>query len=97
VTAALVLLRSAEDDADVVIARRARLRERLATRMHATKLDSELAAGVAPASRAALALRAQALGETGARMMLGQQIRRILSDARGPRRVTGAQVPVRLA
>ena len=44
-----------------VVARPARLRERLAARWRARSLERELARGAAPESAAALALRAQAL------------------------------------
>ena len=81
-SAPLLLLRPAEHDGDILIGRRARLRERVAARVRATKLDAQLAAGASPASQAVLTLRAQALGDRRARTMIGQRIRRLLSGAR---------------
>ena len=96
-SAPLLLLRPAEHDGDILIGRRARLRERVAARVRATKLDAQLAAGASPASQAVLTLRAQALGDRRARTMIGQRIRRLLSESRGARTVRRAQVPVRWA
>jgi hypothetical protein len=45
-------------------------------------LDCELARGVPPEARAALALRAQAIGETRTREVLAQSLQQILGDAR---------------
>jgi hypothetical protein len=58
------------------------LGERLASRLRATRLDVELARGVPPEARAALALRAQALGEPRTRQALAKSLQRILDDAR---------------
>ena len=57
----LVLLNAAEGG-DVVVPKRVGWRERVAARLNANRLDTELARGAAP-TRAALALRAQDLGE----------------------------------
>jgi hypothetical protein len=91
--ASLVLLTPSED-ADVVLAARPRLRDRAAARLRAHRLDSELAAGAAPGERAALAIRAQSLGEARNRTTLANGIRRRLDEARGPRRLSIAQVPL---
>ena len=80
--ARLVILRPGSSVNAVLIARRARFRERLAARFGAIWLDHELARGVPPEARAALALRAQTLGETHARQALAQSLRQILDDAR---------------
>jgi hypothetical protein len=93
--ARLLLLRPTGANPDVIVARPARLRERLAARIRATRLDAELARGVAPEARAPLALRARALGEYRIRSALGRQIRRIVDDARGPHDLGRAQVPTR--
>ena len=93
--APLLLLRPADANPDVIVARPARLRDRLAARIRARALDEELARGVAPDARASLALRARALGEDRIRCALGRQIRRIVDDARGPQDLGRAQIPTR--
>ena len=80
-TASLVILRP-RTSTNALVARRPRFRERLAARLGATWLDAELARGVPPEARAALALRAQALGETHTRKALARSLRHILDDAR---------------
>ena len=87
----LVLLNAAEGG-DVVVPKRAGWRERVAARLSANRLDTELARGAAP-TRAALALRAQDLGERRTRERLGRSIRRILDDARRDRPPSIARVP----
>jgi hypothetical protein len=72
-----LILRPEHTSRDVVVARRARLRERLAVRWTETRLDCELASGVAPDARASLALRAQALGEPRTRRALAVQLHRL--------------------
>ena len=62
-----VILRPESSANAVLVARRARIRERLAARLGTTWPDGELARGVPPETRAALALRAQTLGETRTR------------------------------
>ena len=79
--APLVILRPQENADAVLVARRARFGEQLASRLGATWLDVELARGVPPEARAALALRARALGEPRTRQALAQSLRRILDDA----------------
>jgi hypothetical protein len=90
--APLVLLTPAQDG-DVVLATRARLRDRITARVLARRLDSELAAGALPGARPALAIRAHALGEPRIRTTLADGIRRLIDEARGPRRLSIAQVP----
>ena len=90
--APLVLLNAAEGG-DVVVPKRAGWRERVAARLRPNRLDTELARGAAP-TRAALALRAQDLGERRNRERLGRSIRRILDDARRDRPPSIARVPI---
>ena len=92
--AELVLLRAACDE-DAVIAKPARWRDRLAARLRAPRLDTQLAAGVPPATSLALSLRAQALGQSASRTLLGDGIRHVLDEAGGAGRITRARVPVR--
>jgi hypothetical protein len=80
--APLVILRPQKSANAVLVARRPRFRERLDSRLRATWLDVELARGVPPEARAALALRAQTLGEPRTRQVLAQSLRHILDDAR---------------
>ena len=90
--APLVILRPAQSAGEVVVARRARLHERLAARWRAYSLDSELARGVAPEARAALALRAHTLGEPRVRLLLARQVQRVLDEARCPPRPSRARI-----
>ena len=78
----LVILRPQKGAGAVLVARRARFRERLAARLGTPWLDVELARGVPPEARAALALRAQTLGEAHTRQALARSLRQILNDAR---------------
>jgi hypothetical protein len=89
--ASLVLLQAAECG-DVVVPKRAGWRERVTARLRANRLDTELARGAVP-TRAALALRAQDLGERRTRERLGRSVRRILDDARTDRGPSIARVP----
>jgi hypothetical protein len=75
-----------------VVARPARLRERLAARWRARSLERELARGAAPESAAALALRAQALIGPSVRAALAREVRAVLRDVRRPVRVGSARV-----
>jgi hypothetical protein len=93
--APLVILTAEQGSGEVVVARRARLHERLAARWRASSLDAELARGVAPEARAALALRAHALGEPGVRKLLARQVRRVLDEARSAQRSSCARIPIR--
>jgi hypothetical protein len=74
-------------DGDLVVARRSRLRDRLAARWRGRRLDRALAAGTPPEASAALALRAQLLTEPERRRTIAQALRRVLRevhDGRGP-------------
>ena len=90
--ASLVLLQAAEGG-DVVVPKRAGWRERVTARLRATPLDTELARGAAP-THAALALRAQDLGERRTRERLGRSVRRILDDVRRDGPPSIARVPI---
>jgi hypothetical protein len=82
----------AAEGGDVVVAQRAGWRERVTARLRAKGLDTELARGAAP-TRAALALRAQDLGERQTRERLSRSVRRIVDDARTDRPRSIARVP----
>ena len=90
--APLVILIPQNSENAVLIARRARVREWLASRIGATRLDVELARGVPPEARAALALRAQTLGERRTRQALARSLRRVLDDARQGSRPRRGQI-----
>jgi hypothetical protein len=79
------------------VARRARLRERLAARWRAHRLDAQLARGVAPETDAALALRAHTLGEPCMRNVLARGVQRVLDEARSAQRPSPGRIPVRKA
>ena len=90
--APLVIVRPKKSANAVLVARRARLRERLAARLCASWLDAELARGVPPEARAALALRARTLGETRTRKALARGLRHVLDEARQGSRPRRGQV-----
>jgi hypothetical protein len=90
--APLVILMPQNSENAVLIARRARVREWLASRLGAARLDAELARGVPPEARAALALRAQTLGERRTRQALARSLRRVLDDARQGSRPRRGQI-----
>jgi hypothetical protein len=90
--APLVILRPENNENAVLVVRRARFRERFASRLGATWMDVELARGVPPEARAALALRAEALGEPRTRQALARSLRRILDDARQGSRPRRGQI-----
>jgi hypothetical protein len=73
------------------------LHERLAARWRWRVLDAELARGVAPEARAALALRAHTLGEPGVRSLLARGVQRVLDEARSAQKPNRFRVPVRNA
>jgi hypothetical protein len=80
---------------DGVVARHARLRDRIVAWWRAASLERELARGVAPESHAALALRAQALVALAVRIGLAHQLQRIVRDARIGHRSLSAKIPTR--
>ena len=65
----------------LVVARRPRLRERLAARLRRRRLDRALAHGTSPEASAALALRAQRLTEPDRRGEIASELRRIIREA----------------
>jgi hypothetical protein len=73
----LVLL----EDGDCPVAVNARPWDRLRARLHATKLDTDLAAGASPDGSMELALRARTLVQTCTRRDLAVGARRILAQA----------------
>jgi len=91
--APLVLLSSVQNR-DAVLPMRARVRDRITARLRAHRLDSELAAGTAPGERAALAIRAQALGQWRTRISLADGIGRLLDEASAPCSFHIAHVPL---
>jgi hypothetical protein len=95
--APLVLVRPAADTADVVVARRASWRDRLMAILRRARLDEQLARGVDPSASAPLAPRAEALGRGRFRTMLGERIRHVLDEARGPHRISWVRVPLQRA
>lgn len=69
-----------------VVAKRPRLRDRLAAHLRAWRLDHDLADGVPPEASAALALRAQHLTEPDRRWSMAGALRRVVHDACAGRR-----------
>jgi hypothetical protein len=61
-----------------------RLRDRIASRLHADELDRELARGASPDRRIDLALRARTLTSTRSRQGLGGALHRILAEVDQP-------------
>lgn len=92
--AQLVILKRRESSGELLVIRRARLRERLAARWRGHFLDAQLARGVAPETGAALALRAHDLGEPQIRLALARGVQRALDQARSPQRPSRFRVPV---
>ena len=86
----LVLL----EDGDCPVAVNARPWDRLLARLHATKLDSDLAAGASPDGSVELALRARTLVQTCTRHDLALGARRVLTAATQPPSPARLPVPV---
>lgn len=79
-----------------IVARRPRLRDRLAAHVRPRRLDRALAGGTPPEASAALALRAQQLTEAESRGSIAQALRRIIREAQqGCRPVLGRVLPSR--
>ena len=80
----------------LVVARRPRLRERLAARLRRRRLDRALAHGIPPEASAPLALRAQRLTEPDRRREIARELRRIIREAQdGDRSALGRVMPSR--
>ena len=92
----VVLLVSDRGGASYVTPQRIRVRDRVAARMRASRLDAELARGVAPESSAALELRAQALIGPVARK-LGIRLRQILLSAQSAAATPATAIPISAA
>jgi len=80
-------------EAGYVTPHRIRVRDRVAARVRAARLDAALARGVAPESSAALALRAQALIGPVARK-LGGLLSEIVANSHSSRRKRIGPVPI---
>jgi hypothetical protein len=90
-----LLLLSPSGIDDGVVARRARLRDRVVARWRAGSLERELASGVAPESQPALALRARSLVAPTMRTGLARQVQRVVRDAQLGHRSLRARIPTR--
>jgi hypothetical protein len=83
-------------DGGEIVARPARLHERLAARLRAPELDLALAGGAHPDGSALLALRARRLLGGSLRAALARELRSIVDEARdGPHRLTRVEPPRR--
>jgi hypothetical protein len=71
---------------DCITTRDATAWERIVARLHAAKLDRDLAAGASPDSTAPLAIRAQALVRLSQRRDLARGLQRVLAEANQPAR-----------
>ena len=89
----VVLLVRDRGGASYVTPQRIRVRDRVAARVRAARLDAELAQGVAPESSAALELRAQALIGPVARQ-LGHRLRQILLSAQSAAATPATAIPI---
>ncbi len=89
----VVLLLRDRGGASYVTPQRIRVRDRVAARVRAARLDAALAQGVAPESSAALELRAQALIGPVARK-LGMRLRQILLSAQSDGGASGTAIPI---
>lgn len=77
----VLLLRPAHGPADIVLAWRVPRRDRIVARLHARRLDVELARGADPEADPALALRAAILTTPGRRRGLASALKRIAASA----------------
>ena len=71
-------------DTNLHVAPRPSLRDRIAARIEAARLDGELARGADPEERPALALRARRLLAPRTRATLGRHVEQMLDDALEP-------------
>ena len=74
-------MRRTDQEAELLVAPRERLRDRLAARVHEHRLDAALASGAPAETSAELALRARRLTDISFRRELARTIRRVLRDA----------------
>jgi hypothetical protein len=77
----VVLLTEKQPDGVHVLIRRVRARDRVAARLHADRLDRELARGVAPDANAQLTLRARRLLKPAFRAQFAFRLRRLVHFA----------------
>lgn len=70
------------------------LRQRLAVRFHAARLDRDIAAGASPDATPELALRAQALVRTSVRHDLANSVQRIVDSSTRPTAFPRPRVPL---
>jgi hypothetical protein len=70
------------------------IRDRLATRLRAAKLDRELAAGSSPDASVRLSLRARVLGRTATRLALARRLRAVIAEAEHGPALATARMPV---
>lgn len=77
-----------------IVARRVRVRDRLAARVRPFELDAQLARGVPPDASVRLVLRAHRLISPAQRATLARSLRRAVRDARVTHR-RGSPVPLR--
>lgn len=75
-----------------IIARRARLRDRLLARLRARQLDVALAHGAPPEADAAVAIRARRLIDPSNRRAIAETLRRMLRDSGDGCRISYAHV-----
>ena len=88
------LLLTDEFDTACVITRRSSTRERLVTRIRAVSLDTAIANGACPDSRAALSLRANRLISRRTRQRVARSIQRLLCESRRPPHRIHESVPI---
>jgi hypothetical protein len=93
--ASLLILRPKRTPSLVLVARRARFRDRLAARIGASWLDAKLAHGESPDARASLSLRARTLGEPATRTALAHDLEAVLHDARHGAKPRRGRVTIR--
>jgi len=91
----LILLAPTAGTPEGVVGFQVRLRDRLAARLHAARLDRQLVRGVAPETDAALLLRAERLISPSTRRALARDLRRVIRDARGGHAWLEARIPAR--
>jgi hypothetical protein len=70
------------------------VRDRLAMRLRAAKLDRELAAGISPDASVRLSLRARILGRTATRLALARRLREVIAEAEQGRALRSTRMPV---
>jgi hypothetical protein len=77
-------MRYTGENAELLVAPREPLRDRLAVRVHKHRLDAALASGTPAETSAALALQARRLTDVSVRRELARTIRRLVRDVDAP-------------